>query len=248
MIYFPKVLICCPTASAKEYCFASWIENVMNFTYPNFDIHLFDNTDDKGLFAEYMNNYVAEKFGNLRKFKATNSLILNNSNEKSVIAKMCISHNDCKNEFLSNNYDFMLHLESDIFPQPGIIEQLISHGKNVVGAAYYIDEGINRRPMIFDNLELAPNNIISLASNLPEEIQLLNSKLHKVAQIGLGCVLITKKVFERVKFRFVPNNPCHPDTFFSEDCHTKSIPIHVDTSCICEHDNKNWGIYGLDFN
>jgi hypothetical protein len=195
-----------------------------------------------------MNLFVAEKFGNLRKFKATNSLILNNSNEKSVIAKMCMSHNDCRNEFLSNDYDFMLHLESDIFPPVGIIEQLISHEKNVVGATYYIDEGINRRPMIYDNLELAPNYLTSLPFNLSEEIQFINSKLRKVAQIGLGCVLITKKVFERVKFRFIPNNGCHPDTFFSEDCNSKSIPVHVDTSCLCEHDNKNWGLYGLDFN
>ena len=35
---FEKVLICAPTASAKNYCFDKWITNVMDFTYPNFEI------------------------------------------------------------------------------------------------------------------------------------------------------------------------------------------------------------------
>ena len=247
MIDFPKVLVCCPTASVKNYCFEPWINNVMNFTYPNFEICMFDNSNDFGTNAERLDKFVLDKFGTLKKFKVTNSLVLNKSNETSVIAKMSMSHNDCRNEFLTKEYDFMLHLESDVFPNPGIIEQLMSHEKNIVGAVYYTDEGISRCPMIHQKLELAPNEITSLPSRLSEEIQLLNGKLHQVAQIGLGCILISKKVLERIQFRFVPNYNFHPDTFFSEDCHLKSIPIHVDTSCICEHENQNWGFYGLDF-
>lgn len=247
MIEFPKILVCCPTAQAKNYCFESWIENVMNFTYPNFDICMFDNTNDSGLNATYLNDYVLSNFGNLKKFQAVNSLVLHKSNEQNVIAKMAISHNDCRTQTLNGGYDFMLHLESDVFPEKNIIEQLLAHQKNIVGGVYYTDEGKYRCLMVHQKLELAPNEVTSLPSRMPEEIQLLNGGLHQVAQIGLGCILISKKVLERLSFRYVRGRNFHPDTFFSEDCHLKNIPIHVDTSSICKHENQNWGLYGIDF-
>lgn len=247
MTDLPKILLCCPTASVKNYCFEPWIENVMNLKYPNFDIHLFDNTTDNGQNSDYLNRYVQEKFGNLKKFKASNSLLLHQSSERNIIAKMTISHNDCRYETLKGGYEYMFHLESDVFPPVDVIERLLSHGKNIVGGVYYTDEGKYRCPMIHQKLELAPNEVTSLVTKTPEEIQLLNGKLHQVAQIGLGCILISRKVLERIQFRYVPERNFHPDTFFSEDCHLQNIPIHIDTTILCGHENQNWGFFGIDF-
>ena len=102
MSVFKKVLISCPTAAAKNYCFEEWIDNVMNFTYPNFDIRLYDNTDDGGANANYLNEYVSSQYGNHDgKFKAENSLVKHNVKSDSVIAKMCVSHNDCRLDTLT---------------------------------------------------------------------------------------------------------------------------------------------------
>ena len=35
----PKILIAAPTAKAKDYCFEEWLDHVMGFTYPLFDVN-----------------------------------------------------------------------------------------------------------------------------------------------------------------------------------------------------------------
>jgi hypothetical protein len=249
MMDFKKVLVACPTAAAKNYCFADWIENVMNFTYPNFDIRMFENTDDNGENANKLNFSVNNYYGNKNgKFKAENSLVKHNIKSNSVITKMCISHNDCRDYALSNGYDFLLHLESDVFPPVDVIERLMFHQKNVIGGLYYTDEGIYRMPMVMERLELSPNNITSFHSGYyGGEIRLFDGSIHSVAQIGLGCVLISRKALLRLPFRYEPNRNYHPDTYFSEDCDKQNIPIHLDTSVVCRHENRAWGLYGIDF-
>ena len=54
----PKILIAAPTAKAKDYCFEEWLDHVMGFTYPLFDVKLFDNTLDNGIYTKRMNDYL----------------------------------------------------------------------------------------------------------------------------------------------------------------------------------------------
>ena len=82
----PKILICSPTANVKNYCFDEWLDNVMNFTYPNFEVRLYDNTNDNGSNAYLLNKKYENKYGYDKKFFAVNSLIKNDANDvKSVI-------------------------------------------------------------------------------------------------------------------------------------------------------------------
>jgi len=246
---YKRVLVACPTASAKNYCFEDWIDNVMSFTYPNFEIRMYDNTDDNGVNANYLNDYVNEKYGNKDgKFYAENTIVKHNLKTSSVIAKMCVSHNDCRNYALENNYDYMFHLESDVFPPKDVIETLMFRQKNVVGGLYFTGEGINRMAMVFERLELSKTYVTSMyLSGNGGEIRIFDGDIHPVAQLGLGCVLITNKAMERLPFRYIPNQNFHPDTYFSEDCDMLNIPIHLDTSVVCRHENRMWGFYGLDF-
>jgi hypothetical protein len=245
---FPKILICAPTASAKNYCFEEWIENVMNFTYPNFDIRLYDNTQDGGANAEYLNNYVAQKYGSYKNFFAENSLLKNVINDKdSVIERMAASHNDCRNEAITKGYQFILHLETDVFPQHDIIEQLLFSRKSVVGALYCRDEGIYRILMIQSRVYRGFNSFTSINLSTNDEINFCAEKLREVASVGLGCVLIEINVLKKIKFRFEKGVNNHPDTYFSQDCFRNGIKIFANTSLIARHDNKAWGVYGKDF-
>jgi hypothetical protein len=250
---FPKILVCAPTASAKNYCFKEWIENVMNFTYPNFDIRLFDNTIDEGKNAHFLNHYVAENYGIEsvgfdKKFFADNSLLNNIINDKdSVIERMSASHNDCRDTLLMNNYQFMLHLETDVFPQTDIIEQLLFSRKSVVGALYYRDEGKFRKLMVQSRIYRGFNSFTSLNFEPNDEVNFINGECREVASVGLGCVLIERNVFKKIKFRFEKGVNNHPDTYFSEDCFRNGIKIFANTSLTARHENKAWGVYGQDF-
>ena len=79
MIEFPKVLVAAPTAIAKKYCFDDWLYNVLGFTYPNYNVILFDNTGDNGEFTNDMNVLCKYKYGFDYKFLAVDSLSFSNS-------------------------------------------------------------------------------------------------------------------------------------------------------------------------
>jgi hypothetical protein len=225
MIEFPKVLVAAPTASAKKYCFDEWLDNVMDFTYPNFNVLLFDNTNDSGEFAIYMNDLYKNRYGSSDKFLATNSLVINNNSATNVIEKMCISHNDCRNFALFHNYDYLLHLESDVFPEKDVIEQLMFHQKQLVGGIYYRDEGMFRKPMLQMSIEPIENHIKTLNFEPIEDLCFIDGNLKKVAHVGLGCVLIKKSVLNKIPFRFEKGIEMHPDSYFAEDCFRNNFPI-----------------------
>lgn len=250
---FPKVLICAPTASAKSYCFEEWIDNVMSFNYPNFDIRIFDNTyKDGGEFTLKMNSIFKNKYGKSNnKFYAYNSARINNMKDDaigSVISRMAMSHNDCREYAIKYGYDYILHLETDVFPPSNVIEQLMAQGKKVIGGLYDRDEGKWRKLMAQKHVYVAPRAVNSVNFVTGEEIGFANGTIKQVSSIGLGCVLIHNSVFKNIPFRFVPGEANHPDSFFSEDCFRKGIKIYADTSVYCRHDNKPWGVYGVDFN
>ena len=242
----PKILVCAPTASAKNYCFKEWLDNVMGFTYPLFDVILFDNTLDNGLFTKQMNDYYINNHSKGHKFLAVNNFKLNAS--KSVIERMAISHNECSKAAIEGNYDYILHLETDVFPPKDVIEKLLFNRKQVVGGIYYRDEGIYRKPMLQRHVYRSPNNIVAENFLGTDDTCFIDGNLKKVASVGLGCVLIKIDVLKKIPFRFIPNKHLHPDSYFSEDCFSHNIPIFADTSIICRHDNKPWGIYGVNFN
>jgi hypothetical protein len=249
---FKKVLVCAPTASSKEYCFKEWLDNTMNLNYPNYDIRLFDNTyKDGGEFSLKMNSIFKNKYGKSNnKFYAYSSSRINNMKDDaigSVISRMAMSHNDCREYAIKYGYDYILHLETDVFPPSNVIEQLMSSNKKVIGGLYDRDEGKWRKLMVQKHIYAAPRAVNSVNFEAGEEIGFVNGTLKQVSSIGLGCVLIHNSVFKNIPFRFVPGEANHPDSYFSEDCFRKSIKIYADTSVYCRHDNKAWGIYGVDF-
>lgn len=246
----PKVLVACPTAAVKNYCFDRWLDNVFNFTYPQFDIRLFDNTPDGGRNAMQLNKKYAARY-----FKVpTISFLANNPNppddkfNTGVIERMERSHNECRVYALKNDYDYLLHLESDVFPPNDVIESLLAHQKKVVGALYYIDEGAGRKPMIQLHAQVGENFSSSYQVKGGEnECAYLAGELLKVASCGLGCTLINVKVFDKIRFRWEKGVNKHPDTFFMQDCERHKIDVFCDTSILCEHENKAWGLFGIDF-
>ena len=240
-----KILVSAPTASAKHYCFEKWIDNVMKFTYPNFQVRLFDNTLDNGESVNFQNELFKKKYGeNNDDFLAIHS---DSTNSKGLIDRMAKSHNDCRLYAINNDFDYILHLESDVLPPSNVIEQLLSHNKDVCGAVYYRDEGVSRRLMVQQRIYRSAQNIATENATTRYDVNFCDGSLQIAAHIGLGCVLISKKILQTIPFRFVHWSESHgiamhPDVYFGEDCFTNKIKIYCDTSLICSHDNKNWNL------
>jgi len=236
-----KVLVSSPTASVKNYCDKQWIDNCMNFKYLNYDVVLFDNTEDNSLYTNSTNEWFKENYGvSNTKFKMINSLEIHNRKNVPLKERMVISHNDVIDYALKNKYEYVLHLESDVFPSLDVIERLIQNRKKVCGALYYRDEGEYRRLMIQQHFYKAPNVIISDNFKRQDDLCFIDGETKKVSHVGLGCVLIHVSVFNKIRFRYDKNQDVFPDSLFSEDCFRNKIGIYADTSLICRHDNQAW--------
>jgi hypothetical protein len=239
----PKILITAPTSKAKNYAFKEWITNIRNFTYPNTEVVVFDNTNDNGENADLLNKEFKRLFGHNNGFKAIHT----NIDSDSIIERMCKSHNECIEYAKNNKFRKVLHLETDIIPPLDVIERLLFHNKQVVGALYYRDEGIDRRLMIQKTIKYSEYSFANINMEQHEDISFIDGKLKKVGHVGLGCVLIDINIFQNISFRFEKGVDLHPDCFFAEDCLRYNIPIYADTSLICQHWNSSWGVYGIDY-
>jgi hypothetical protein len=220
-----SVLVGTPHADRKNYCFNEFVEMVKTFTYKNYNVVIADNSKSN-------KNYkliVKHGLNSLRikpKHKANQQYIAE-------------SHEAIRQYALKGGYDYLLHLESDVFPPPDIIERLLVHQKPLVSALYMIDFGHNSRPMV-QHIESHGSIRETINSDVVQDFNLIDGTLKKVYSAGLGCMLIHKSILKKFTFRWEQGASMHPDSFFAGDIKQLNIPIHLDTSILCEHKNSFW--------
>ena len=235
ILYFcgvnPKVIIVAPTNQVKEYCQFRWIEQVLNLNYSNYSIYLSDNTlsDD---FANKIMSYNI-KVGRV------------NPTNKSNSQYIADSHEQCRNYAIEQGADYILHWEVDLFTDNKfIIQDLLFHNRLVVGCLYHIGQGEKSYLCVTHKNKRDNESSISVYINKSfSDILFVDGNLKDVFSCGLGCTLIHKSVFEKVKFRSDFKQTYHPDSCFAEDCYYLKIPINVDTSILLKHENSRWLMY-----
>lgn len=95
-----------------------------------------------------------------------------------------IVHNrsELVNAALQNNADYLLFVDGDMKFQPEILEQLMKHDKDIVGAAY------NYRRLPLESTAKFPRET---EDEMPD-------KLFKVDALGTGMMLIKMSAFEKI--------------------------------------------------
>lgn len=123
MKYEPKVLIGTPIYSKKLYCLDKHLRHVSNINYDNCEQVFFENSkSDK--------HYYNLKSKGL---KVVN--VPRGNNSRDAIRN---SMNAMRQYVEEHGYDYVLVLESDLFPDKELINRLMSHDKEVVGSYYLI--------------------------------------------------------------------------------------------------------------
>ena len=132
------------------------------------------------------------------------------------------SHDNCRTMALKGDYDYLLHLESDVFPPVNVIERLLDARKKVVGAMYHIELGEKSTLMIqhLEEFGEAKRETYNLGET---DLDFVDGSVKKIFSCGLGCVLIHKSVLKEVPFRYEEGAPVHPDSFFFADLDMKDI-------------------------
>lgn len=225
MSKLPKILVGCPQSDKKAYCFDDWLANIKKLTYPNHFLHLSDNSNTKDFSTKIMDMGVSCNYVKPR--------------GKSEISRIADGHNDIRTFAISYGFDYLMHIESDVFPPANIIEHLLAARKSVIGAMYHIGFGYDSRLMVQTVDENTDDGFRVTRGLRKDVLEILNGSIHKAYHVGLGCILIHRTVLERIQFRYVPGKNFHPDSFFAVDCYNANprIEIFADTSVICEHRN-----------
>lgn len=223
-----KVLVGTPHSEIKNYCFDDFLSTITNLTYNKgeYDVLIADNSKEKKNAKRIM--------------KAGVQSIHIKQKQKDIRQYIADSHEALRVAALKGNYDFLMHIESDVFPPLDIIERLLSHQKQVVAAPYFIDFGSDSHLMVQDIEKRG--DVVRHTANIGggHDILLMDGTLKKVHSAGLGCILIHKSVLQKINFRYMKGMEMYPDSVFFADCNAQKIPVYLDTSILCEHRNESW--------
>lgn len=227
----PKVLVATCTYEGKHYTFMEWWKRICELQYPAYDILIVDNS--KG--DDYYFKLIRLTQGKAKVIKAPR---LENSRDT-----LSYSQNIIRKHLIENDYDYWMSIESDVIPPKNVITNLMKWYKPVCGGLYEIGfkEKVGRRWCIFFR-DKKPNGMMGTRIiNEQENPQFANIGLRQVHGCGIGCTLIRSDIFRRFPMwtdcRF---NDKHSDVYFYMDLDNNNIPVFVDTSVICEHNNSDW--------
>lgn len=130
---------------------------------------------------------------------------------------------------LSNAYDALFTVESDMIIPPDALAKLAGLGVDVAYGLYVWRHG-HHNWNAYTDLKVDKGFPLS---DQPEQARKLWGQTVEVAGIGLGCTLIRRYVLEAVPFRWRTHMHC--DWLFAMDAATAGAQQVCDTSVVCGH-------------
>lgn len=223
----PKVLVFAPISQVKEYCLPQWLEHISNLTYENYSIYLVDNSENSNFFKKYSDSFPNIEWSWYNPKGLRSQDFIAESQEK------------CRKYAIENKFDYMMSIECDVFPPLDCIETLMKHKSDVVCGIYQWGFGDNRKPLIqiaehFDT-HFQNRNMLH-----DEAFKFMDGTTKEIFHAGIGCALISARVFTKIFFRSEKDAESHSDTWFAFDCWMRNLTILADTSVFCEHHNQAW--------
>lgn len=121
MFDYPKVLIACPNHYFKEYAFAQWIEAVNNIDYPNKEVLVADNSNNMEFFDRWKDKVPMVH------------LEMNEGPNR----RIALSMEYLRKHFINGDARWWFNLESDIIPDPSVLNVMLEYGKGCDWISHY---------------------------------------------------------------------------------------------------------------
>jgi hypothetical protein len=162
---------------------------------------------------------------------------------------------------INGGYDFLLMLESDVFPPRDVIEQLLQYadvessilqnGYRVIGAPYLIGDSQGNFKLCVFIPEKKENGTVGTRLFTDEEARefLKKGVPRRIHGMGVGCTLIHRTVLERFPFHYSEldddrmqhtDNRKHPDVYFYIDLQNNQIPVICVPQAFSLHRPSSW--------
>jgi len=230
-----KILIGCPTYKIYDYCVDLWVDavkKIQEFSKEHqVDYLLVDNskTDDffNSLKKKGVNIVKAPYFPDVRK-------------------RVIHSRNILSDKVLNEGYDYFFSLEQDVIPKEDILEKFLPHNKEIVSGYYGKPVSVVLRDNETGELKKAVIELALIWLGEGERLrranpmEVLNKGLIKVGGFGIGCVLIKRKVMEKIKFRYETDRGAFDDMFFCIDAKKEGYDLFLDSDVRVKHLNRSW--------
>lgn len=217
-----------PTYEGKDYCLQEFIENTKKIKYP-------------GLRHIWIDNSATEDYTNKLKSLGLEAYWVkrgNNSRESLARAQTL-----ARLMAIKENYDYLFSLESDIFAPPETIYGLLRWGVDCVTGLYYIgdkSQGVQVPCITMPELQEHKKWFGTRLLKPHEFPSYFHQGLKQVAAGGMGCCLLSRKVFEKHGFTYDPRYRGHSDVYLFNMLFRVGIPVYVDTNLVCDHQNSSW--------
>ncbi len=216
----PKVLVGAPVCNLYEYCFDEFLENIKNLTYSNYKILLVDNSKEEDFF---------------NKIKSKVNIIRIPYFEK-MRDRVTIAHDELRKYALKENFDYLLVLDQDIIPPRNIIEQLMQHKKDAISALYFGHHEVNgeNKIMPFAWSFISREGTWGKVGYITD-VAIQGNDLIEIAFSGMGCVLLSKKILKKIKFRYDESIDAWDDRWLGYDIYKEGFKFYLDPRIKCKH-------------
>ena len=227
----PKVLVASPVYSGKDYIFDKWYKTITNLDYPNYSWLIVDNS--KGL--SYSTKLRRKGYKN----------VVHVARDASSRRGIANSSEYIRQHMIKYGYEYVMFIESDLIPPKNIIDRLIRHCKDVVGAVYEIGfhGSLNnpRRPLLYYHHRDRDGKVSLKLLPKEEGVKMINQGVIKTPACGLGCTLISRDIMEKYEFKYAENSTLHSDMIFYWELWDDGVDVWVDTDIMIPHFNSDWG-------
>ena len=224
-----KILIAAPIGGKKQYSINAWFDWIAKQTFPKEDVEacICVNGADYKEVAELIRQVeISYPDGYKQLIKV---LELPDSERISVIAKITYSREMIRRYAVENNFDYIFFLDTDTIPaSKDAIQLLLNHKKDVISGLYFYKN--TKQPVVID---AETNTNISL--DRCQELA-LKREICEVWGFGFGCLLLSRRAFEKNAFDYSLFGDERSDDFGY--CHVLEqvgIKRFFDPYVICKH-------------
>ena len=239
----PKVLVGAPVYRGVKYCLKEFLTGVRNLSYENFDVLIVDNSKGDEFFEE------------LKKEEGSNLKVLkDDTEEEKPIMRLISSRNKILEYALEGGYDYIFMMDADIVAPSDIIEGLLECEKDIVSGLYFGYFGVKKTKMLSiawmpitkEEFEIMrkqvtfPSSIRShedLNRHLTQK-EIDDNELLEVLYPSAGCMLISRKVFEKVRYGLLDapeGKVVSDDIYFFKKAREAGFKLYCYTKYKCDH-------------
>jgi cellulose synthase/poly-beta-1,6-N-acetylglucosamine synthase-like glycosyltransferase len=217
-----KVLVAAPVCEWYSYCWDQFSSRLQELSYENYDLFFVDNSKTPSFFE---------------KIKVQGLSVRKTPHLHRIRDMVVRDHNIIREKVLDEKYDYLLILDQDVVPPKDVIEKLIVHDKDVVSALFFghhdVGEG-DVRPMPFAWVFSKEIGDWENTGYLLDS-EIWDPQLLKIAFAGMGCILIKRKVLEKVKFRYKLEMDAWDDRWLGVDVWVNGFEFWLDNTVKCKH-------------